>query len=248
MFRLDPTQRRKARLRHKAKVAARLMAGDVPDMTQNVAGTVALRVGAVHSLILALVFAEAHANHADLREQVSQEATAIEHIAWNLENWDGPDSRAPRDELEAYVTGVIDREWDPSAKLVGSRETTQALAALDRSILDLKPAHPRQEVLKSRMLQDISAVLDHRKTRLSLTHRSVPGVFWWVALVGYAVTVVLFFVFPATPLHIAMLSAYGAYMGLVLYFVLALSHPFLGPAAIDESPYVEILQFGLRAP
>jgi hypothetical protein len=43
-----------------------------------------------------------------------------------------------------------------------------------------------------------------------------------------------------------MLAAYSAYTGLVLYFVLALSHPFLGPAAINEEPYALVLQTEVR--
>jgi hypothetical protein len=223
-----------------------VLSRDPPDVTQAVAGTVAFRVGAVHALILALVFAEAHENHADLREEVSKEITAIEHISQNLKRWGGPETQRPRELLDAYVTGVIDYEWDDSARPAGDRQTRQVLNDLDLSVLDLKAANQRQEALRTRMLEDVRALEDHRKIRLSLTHRSVPGLFWWVALIGFAITVALFFVFPATLLHVLMLAAYSAYTGLVLYFVLALSHPFLGPAAINEEPYALVLQTEVR--
>lgn len=223
-----------------------VLSRDPPDVTQGVAGTVAFRVGAVHALILALVFSEAHENHADLREEVSKEITAIEHISQNLKRWGGPDSQRSLALLDSYVTGVIEYEWDDSARPAGDRETRKLLNELDLELLDLQPANQRQEALRTRMLQDVRALQDHRKVRLSLTHRSVPGLFWWVALIGFAITVALFFVFPATLLHILMLSAYSAYTGLVLYFVLALSHPFLGPAAINEEPYTLVLQTEVR--
>lgn len=223
-----------------------VLSRDPPDVTQNVAGTVAFRVGAVHALILALVFAEAHENHADLREEVSKEITAIEHISQNLKRWGGPETQRPRELLDGYVSDVIEYEWDDAARPAGDRQTRQVLNELDLSLLDLKGANQRQEALRTRMLEDVRALEDHRKIRLSLTHRSVPGLFWWVALTGFAITVALFFVFSATLLHVLMLAAYGAYTGLVLYFVLALSHPYLGPAAINEEPYTLVLQTEVR--
>jgi hypothetical protein len=55
---------------------------------------------------------------------------------------------------------------------------------------------------------------------------------------------------PATLVHLSMLSVYVAYTGLVLYFILALSHPYIGPAAIDTSPYSVVLEqdLGTRPP
>jgi hypothetical protein len=48
--------------------------------------------------------------------------------------------------------------------------------------------------------------------------------------------------------HIAILSVYGAYTGLALYFILALSHPYAGPASIDTSPYEMVLEDELKGP
>ena len=219
----------------------RLLVRELPSDSSGVADAVAVRVGAVHGLILALVFAEAQATHADLRQEVSREITSLEHVAANLGRWDRPDGAALRKQLADYITVVLEKEWAVPMSPHGSPDARRASNALALGLLELGAETPREQTLRTQMIQDMTALQDHRKNRLSLTHRSLPPLFWWVALAGFAITVALFFVFPAQPLHVSLLAVYGAYTGLVLYFTLALSHPYIGPAAIDTSGYALVL-------
>lgn len=223
-------------------VVRRFLSDEPPPRTRDVIETVAVRVGTVHSLILALVFAEAQTTHNSLQQEVAQEVTAIEHIALHLAQWEGPEQAALRGQLADYVRAVLANEWRVNAQPGGSHEVRQAFDALDLGILDLRADTPRQQSLRTRMIEDMDVLQEHRKARLSLLHRGIPALFWWMALVGFIITVGFFCVFPATAVHIAILSIYGAYTGLVLFFILALSHPFAGPAAIDPAPYDGVLQ------
>jgi hypothetical protein len=60
-----------------------------------------------------------------------------------------------------------------------------------REPLDLKTEPQLQQTLLTRMIQDVSVLQDHRKNRLPLTHRTLPPLFWWVSLAGFAITVSL---------------------------------------------------------
>jgi hypothetical protein len=223
-------------------VFRRMLVRDLPPDAGEVAEKVATRIAAMHGIILALVFADAQSTNADLRQEVSKEVTTLEHIANNLQRWDQPKIGAIRNQLAAYIGAVIDTEWSVGPDQLGAAAARRAFNALDLSLLDLQTDTPREQTLRAQMVQDMATLQDHRKARLSLAHRSLPARFWWIALVGFGITVSLFFVFPARPLHIGMLVLYGAYTGLVLYFILALSHPYLGPASIDTTPYQVVLQ------
>jgi hypothetical protein len=229
-------------------LVSRLLSDEVPTKTRDVAETVAIRIGTVHSLILALVFAEAQSTHTNLQQEVSKETTTIEHIALELEQWNGPEQDDLRGQLAAYVTAVLQNEWHASASLRGSREARRAYNTLDHAILNLNAETPQQQSLRTRMIMNMDTLQDHRKARLSLAHRGLPNLFWWMALTGFAIIVGFFLVFPANLVHIAILSVYGAYTGLALYFILALSHPYAGPAAIDTTPYKIVLETELKGP
>jgi len=229
-------------------IVRRRLRDELASSARDVAETVAVRIGTIHALILALVFAEAQATHTNLQQEVSRETTTIEHIALQIEQWSGPEAGSLRGQLASYVEAVLQQEWRPDMRPQGSREAGLAYHALDVSILNLAADTPQQQSLRSRMIMNMDDLQDHRKARLALLHRGLPSLFWWMALTGFGITAGFFLVFPATPVHIAILSIYGAYTGLALYFILALSHPYAGPAAIDTSPYTMLLEDDLKAP
>jgi hypothetical protein len=159
-----------------------------------------------------------------------------------LDQRNGPEEDSLRAGLANYVRAVLRNEWQVNARPTGSREVRQTYDALDIGILNLSAETPQRQSLRTRMISEMDDLQDQRKERLSLVHRELPRLFWWMALIGFGITVGFFFVFPATPMHVSILAIYGAYTGLALYFILALSHPYTGPAAIDASPYAMILQ------
>jgi hypothetical protein len=224
-----------------------LWATRATEKTNQVAETVAVRIGALHALILALIFAEAQSTHSELRQEVSKEVTTLAHLVLHVNQWDGPERNDLRGQLATYVRAVLQEEWQVATPVGGSAGAKHAYDTLDLALLDLKAETARQQSLRARMITDMDTLQEHRRIRLSLFHRGLPSLFWWVALTGFAITVGLFFIFPATGLHIMILSLYGVYTGLVLYFILALSHPFVGPAAVDASPYATMLEQDLSA-
>ena len=145
------------------------------------------------------------------------------------------------------MRAVLQNEWH-ACRPQGSRAAGRAYDELDSRIRNLGADTPQQQSLRSRMIANMDVLQDHRKERLALLHRGLPSLFWWMALTGFAIIVGFFLVFPATPVHIAILSVYGAYTGLALYFILSLSHPYAGPAATDTSPYATVLDNELRLP
>jgi hypothetical protein len=230
-------------------IIRRHLRDDVLTKARDVTDTVAVRIGTVHSLILALVFADAQSTHTSLQQEVSKEIATIEHIVLELNQWNRREEEdSLRHQLAVYVRAILENEWHANSRPQGSREAARAYNDLDIGILNLRAATPQQESLRGRMIMNMDDLQDHRRARLALVHRGLPALFWWMALIGFAVIVGFFVVYPASLLHIAVLSVYSAYTGLALYFILALSHPYTGPAAIDTSPYEMVLDEDLRAP
>ncbi|WP_414471429.1 hypothetical protein [Microvirga sp. M2] len=229
-------------------IVGRRIRDELSPSAREVTETVAVRIGTIHGLILALVFADAQSTHTNLQQEVSKEIATIEHVALQLDQWDGPEKIELRSRLAAYVEAVLQHEWRADARPQGSKEAGRAYSDLDVSILNLKADTLQEQSLRNRMIMNMDNLQDHRKARLALLHRGLPGLFWWMAMVGFGIIAAFFLVFPASPTHIAILSVYGAYTGLALYFILALSHPYAGPATIDTTPYEAVLDEELEAP
>ena len=91
--------------------------------TYDLAGSVLFRIGALHSLILALMFAHVTSSFLDLRNAVIDEAAATADVYHNLERYDPEITDLIRRDLALYVGSVINKEWSLLAKRELSRDT-----------------------------------------------------------------------------------------------------------------------------
>ena len=64
-----------------------------------------------------------------------------------------------------------------------------------------------------------------------------PPMFWVVAIAGFALISLPYFVFEPSPENMMLLSIFAAYNGLVLYVIYATGHPFVSPVAVDPAPF-----------
>ena len=81
------------------------------ERTYDLAGSVLFRVGALHALILALMFAHVTASFLEMRDTVTEEATATADVYEDLERYDAEITNIIRRELALYAETVINDEW-----------------------------------------------------------------------------------------------------------------------------------------
>jgi hypothetical protein len=61
--------------------------------------------------------------------------------------------------------------------------------------------------------------------------------FWVVAIAGFVLISLPYFVFEPSPTNKMLLGIFAAYNGLVLYVIYATGHPFATPVAVDPAPF-----------
>ena len=206
--------------------------------TNEIAGTVLFRIGALHSLILALVFADELVRHQDLRDNIAREAAAIGDVLRNLENYDPQDTVQISENVQAYLGSVVFEEWPGLAEQKLSNQTWLQWELMYLSILDLVPASPRDDALRKRLIQDATVIAEAREKRLFSSAAGVTPAFWVIAFVGFFFVSLPFFVFKPIFVNIFLLTVFGAYNGMIIYFILALGSPFDGPAPLEPTPFL----------
>lgn len=138
----------------------------VDDEAEKLAGSVIFRVGALHGLILALVFAQQIVSHNAIREAINKEASVIEDVFFDLERYDDLKTIEARKNLARYVHTVINHEWEILAS--EKRLSTTARHEWEgvyQFILNLKPTNRRQEFLQATMVRNIQTVASLRQAR-----------------------------------------------------------------------------------
>jgi hypothetical protein len=211
------------------------------DHTKDLAGSVMGRVAALHGLILALIFAQEMIDYQNLRSQVSSEAGAIEDIYFDAERYGKDTWKEIRESVYTYIDIVIAVEW---AELGTTDQLSvkawKAWGDVYTAILDLTPETEKEKSLRDHMLTSIHNISDLRLSRENHGADSTEGMFWFAAVCGIFFIALGYYTFPPRRVNIILLSLFGAYTGVILFFIYSFSNPFDGPGAVRPMAMIRL--------
>lgn len=225
-----------------------LMGGDPDGRDRELAGSVATRIASLHALILALVFAQEMLEYQALKSESAVESNAVGDIYYDAERY-GPQAQVPiQKALADYVRIVINEEWNELA-----RTGELSSAAWDQwnivylTALELAPANAKQESLRSHMLEEIHLISESRDQRENSGTDSVSPIFWFAAISGVIFTAIGYYPFQPDGRNMLLLSIFGAFTGIILFFIYAFSNPYSPPATLFPTAF-ERLQEEISGP
>lgn len=217
------------------------------DKTHDVAGSVAFRIAALHGLILALVYAQELGDYKDVRTALTEEAIAVDDVYNDMGRYGGPEVAAVQDGLKRYIQTVVAVEWDMLGRAEGlSPQAWTEWEGVYERVLDLSPATDREQWLANRMRGRTTDIAKLRETREAGVFGRFSGLFWVPALIGLALLSIPFHVYRPTRGHLVLLSTFGVYSGVVLYFIFAFSNPFRPPGRLEPVAFERLLEGGLE--
>jgi len=214
----------------------------VAEKTQDLANAVAFRVAALHGLILALVYAQEMIDYQHLRDDLIKEATAIADIFNDIDRFGGEHVATVRTGLAQYVFHVIHEEWD----LLGREDRVSPQAwreweSLHLVYLDLPVDTPRQQSLRAHMIENSQLIAHLRQDRENTAASAISPMFWASAVAGIVLIAGALFVFPPTRIDLILISIFGLYSGIIMFFIYAFSNPFSPPGALDPIAFEKLL-------
>ncbi|WP_455271140.1 bestrophin-like domain [Rhizobium herbae] len=213
------------------------------DRTHDAATTVAVRIAALHGLILALVYAQELDDYKGIRNNLIEEAVAISDVYNDAVRYGGAIVVPIQQDLANYVSTVVGEEWDMLGHRQGlsPKAWTQWNDVYDR-LLDLTPETDRQRYLSNRMRDRATSIARFRQIREETAAGGFGGMFWAPALIGLCLLSIPFYVYRPTRTHVFLLSIFGAYSGVVLFFIFAFSNPFEQPGKLDPVAFENLLR------
>jgi len=215
-------------------LARRIMLSRTDEQTKDLAGSVIFRISALHSLILALVFAQELVNFNDARSTMTREAALVGDVFYDLKRYDEELTKATQADLLEYTNIVLNKEGESLAS--GARLDEQAWEEWKSAylaILDLEPRNARQAALKEIMVDRVREISDLRIKRENTALAGVHELFLFAAVTGIVIISFAYFPFPPTGVNLTLLLIFGLYTGLVIYFIVAFANPFSGAGQIE---------------
>ena len=223
-------------------IARSLLQSKSDDRSGDFAQSVIFRIGALHGLILALVFAQELLNYNEARRAITHETALLGNVFYDLQRYDPTTTEPYRAELLEYARTVLHQEWGSlAARGELTPEAWVSWESVYLDILNLEPATTRQESLRSIMVNQIREVSELRNVRENTSQMGVNGLFLFAAVTGLILMSIGYFSFAPTLVNVSLLTIFGIYNGLIVFFILTFSNPFGGAGHIDPIRYQHLV-------
>lgn len=194
------------------------------------------------SLLLALSSVSVWEAYNSAEAAASAEASVSGELVRDLAIYGGPAAASAREAVRDYLKSVITEEWPDMRKGRYSEATSHKFNAIFRRAARLDPRTPREQALIAEIWGKTNELNLHRRARLGAAAASaVPGALWATLLLGILFNFLLIYILPYCRLNAWMLGLYAATLGLMMFFIFAMDHPFSGAVSISPESYESAL-------
>jgi hypothetical protein len=234
------------------ELVQRLVPADSRQPHNDVAGFIYAALGVIYAVLLALVVIAVWEEYNAASETVEQEANALAEIFWLAHRLPEPEGVELQELSRSYAEEVIHTEWplmeQGEAPLMTQVEEIPAgwtlIDDIRATVQEIEPRTPADEQLYAEGLDQVQRLADARRLRLVAAEEGVPGVLWAVLIFGGMAAVGFTYLFGLenTWAHRLMVLTLAAVIGLVLFTIGAMEHPFSGGARIGTGAFELVLE------
>jgi hypothetical protein len=234
------------------ELVERLVPAQTRKQHNDVAGFIYAALGVIYAVLLALVVIAVWESFQAADETVEQEANALAEIAWLGNRLPEPEGSHIQELCRSYAEEVVHKEWplmeQGKAPLMTQTKGTPAgwtlIDDIRANLQDFQPHTKADEQLYAEGLDQVQRLADARRMRLVAAEEGLPAVLWSVLIFGGVAAVGFTYLFGLenTWAHRLMVVTLAAVIGLVLFTIGAMEHPFSGGARIGTGAFELVLQ------
>ncbi|MEI6197993.1 MAG: hypothetical protein WCS42_27070 [Verrucomicrobiota bacterium] len=192
-----------------------------------------------YGLAVALIAVNVFQTYSDVSKIVSQEATALAALYRDVSCYPEPIRPSLQGQLRDYVHYVITEAWPLQQHGKIPAGGVELMNRFQTTLVSFEPVTEGQKLLHGEALRAYNNMIQARRLRLDAVGTALPGVMWAVVLVGAIIglSATFFFKVEDARLHGILVTLLAAFMGLVIFMILALDQPFRGDLGISAQPY-----------
>lgn len=202
-----------------------------------------LQLGVIFAVLLAFVFNNVWSNYNAASEAIDSECGSLHGIAILSDRLPSPAREAILDDLHAYLTTVLDREWLDMRQRNESQVADARFQSLWQTVETIN-ADPADSLVRGHLLSLLAAAHQSRETRLYQMKQSVPGLVWSLLVVFASglIGCILVFAVEASTSKAVLVGVFTASLTLALLTVRMLDFPFESALALPSQNFNNILE------
>jgi hypothetical protein len=192
-----------------------------------------------YGLAVALIAVSVWQSYSDGAKIISQEATALAVLYRDVSNYPKPIRPQLQKGLSDYVDQIIHHAWPLQER---GQTPTQGVVLMNhfQDILGgFEPATEGQKILHAETLRAYNQVIQARRLRLDAVNTSLPMILWFIIIAGAFISLTSAFFFKVEDVRLQGIQVVlvAAFIGLVIFMILALDRPFRGDLGLRPGAY-----------
>jgi hypothetical protein len=200
-------------------------------------------VGLVYGALLGFTIVVAWEQFSSAEANVSNEASTVTTMYRQTVGMPVPEQKRMRELLRTYTTAVAGPEWEKAVRAGGGTEGARdALNEMYR-VLGSEQSSVESNPISQRFLDKVDTLASERNQRILDAKPRIPGLLWTGLVFGGVVLVALggFIRLGSARAHLLLLSAVAVLLGLLLFIVFWLDHPFGNQLGVTSEPFEQSL-------
>ena len=153
--------------------------------------------------------------------------------------------------MEVYLDfayNVIDEEFPNMERMMPSQKTPEAFNKVFDKIEHLNPKTPFQIQLVAEIFNHLNELASYRGMRIGSMETEISPPMWLPMILGAIITILtaLFMDIESIRMHIFLSTLLGIFIGMFLFIIILLDHPFSGSSGIKPNSYMQIFTMEQR--
>lgn len=196
-------------------------------------------LGTTYAVVLGFMLYAVWINYGTADVNADAEANALVNVYRLADGLPDEQRDLLKSQVRSYADVVINREWPLMAKNRLPEDSHQPTQLMWETLMAIKSPTPGQVVAQDHALYELSAMMEHRRTRWLESASRLPGVLWWVLIVGGILTIASSCMFGSTSLrvHGVQVFAFSLLISLVLVAIADIDRPFQGSVHVGASAF-----------
>jgi len=202
-------------------------------------GTMVQSVMVFYGLAVALIAVSVFESYSDVSKIVSQEASALAGLYRDVEGYPEPVRPALQKELQDYTQFVLHKAWPAQQRGLVETGGVEMMNRFQKTLIGFEPATEGQILLHAEALRAYNYLIEARRQRIDAVYTGLPSIMWAVIVLGAIISLSSSFFFQVEDgrLHGILVNLLATFIGLIIFMIFALDHPFRGELGISSEPY-----------
>lgn len=199
-------------------------------------------VGTIYAIIAGLLVFGVYTTFEDAYHQSADEASTLVLMYRNAQHFPQPQRNEAQQAVVNYIHSVIDQEWPALADGAGSPETSKAVNRMFDVYGPMEPDISWSDQY-SKSVDNLADIVKLRNERIDHSKESLPPIYWFLLFLGGFITIAYLALGyeESKSMHALAVGLMAAMLGLVIFLLLEVNHPFRGEIAVSKDNFENAL-------